>query len=291
MYLKPIERAKSLSPEDFHRHFLSPGRPLILSGAAQEWPALRRWSWAYLKAALGHMTVGVCNNRPADPWTSSSAPDDTMLLSDFIDFLQRGSQELRVCGIRLRKHAPQLLDDFSFPNLLPSGTSKPDARLMLAAAGAVLHMHFDLSLAHHFQTQFLGRTRVLLFPQSQTPLLYRMPMTGKSAADFMGWEHGVDTQHFPALQKLRGYEAILEPGEMLFIPSGCWQHLQCMEAGIALNLRSLPEGALQRLNALSRPLPLAACDEILIRLVPRWWYQRKRWVAAARTAKVLRTQG
>src|SRR5690606_12553383 len=130
------------------------------------------------------------------------------------------------------------------------------------------HMHYDIDLSHIFHTQFIGRKRVLLMPNEQAPLLYRMPLTVESAASFVDWHQGVDEEKFPALAHARGYETILEHGETMFMPSCYWHHMEYMDSGSAMSLRAMPEGMLQQLNGLYHIMPMRIINNMLIKLAP-----------------------
>ena len=72
--------------------------------------------------------------------------------------------------------------------------------LFVGGSGSIAHMHYDIDLSHIFHTQFLGKKRVLLFKNDQSPLIYRMPGTVESAASFVDWHNGVDEAPLPGAQ-------------------------------------------------------------------------------------------
>jgi len=49
----------------------------------------------------------------------------------------------------------------------------------------------------------------------------------------------LDTRQFPAVEKARGYEVILEHGDTLFMPAGYWHHMEYLDSGFAMSLRAL----------------------------------------------------
>src|SRR5687768_5330745 len=44
-------------PGDFYGEYVVPRRPVVLRGAAREWPAVAKWTPAYLKEVIGHRVV------------------------------------------------------------------------------------------------------------------------------------------------------------------------------------------------------------------------------------------
>ncbi len=281
MQLIPIDRVANISPEDFRRNYLLPKKPLIITELSKGWPAYKRWNWEYFKELVGGVQVGVYNNIRAGAKVPVNGADDTMSFGDYLDLIQTGPVELRIFLFNIFKYAPDLTKDFSFPEQFTTVFLKKYPMLFVGGAGSIAHMHYDIDLSHIFHTQFMGRKRVLLMPNSQSPLIYRMPLTVESAASFVNWEYGVDEQKFSALAKAKGYETILEHGETLFMPTGYWHHMQYMDSGFAMSLRALPEGLGQKLNGLYHLLPMRTLNNILIKLAPEWWYNKKRVLANA----------
>ena len=56
--------------------------------------------------------------------------------------------------------------------------------LFVGGATSITHMHFDIDISHILHTQFLGRKRVLLFPNEEQYKLYRKPFEVLSLVDF-----------------------------------------------------------------------------------------------------------
>ncbi len=52
-----VERIERPSPEFFHQHFVSGSRPVIITGAMNQWSALSLWTLDYLKATVGEVIV------------------------------------------------------------------------------------------------------------------------------------------------------------------------------------------------------------------------------------------
>lgn len=290
MQLQPIDRVAHISPEDFRKHYLLPQKPVIITELSKEWLAYKKWNWDYFKSLVGKVEVGVYNNVRAGARVPVNGADDVMLFGDYLDLIQKGPVELRIFLFNIFKYAPQITKDFTFPEQYTKSFLKKYPMLFVGGAGSIAHMHYDIDLSHIFHTQFIGRKRVLLLPNDQSPLIYRMPLTVESAASFVNWEYGVDEQQFPALAKARGYEAILTHGDTLFMPTAYWHHMQYMDSGFAMSLRALPEGISQKLNGLYHIAPMRTLNNMLIKLAPEWWYHKKRELANANARKALQSR-
>lgn len=254
---------------------------------ARQWPAIEKWTWSYFKQVVGETTVPVYNNTRAGAKVPVNGGDGFMKFGNYIDQISLGPSEWRIFLFNLFKHVPVLKQDFTFPEELLSGFLKSYPMLFVGGKGFIAHMHYDLDLSHIFHTQFLGRKRVLLLHNNQSQLIYKMPSTVESAASFVNWQDGVHTKSFPALKYAKGYTAILEHGDTLFMPSGYWHHMQYMDSGFAMSLRAIPAGLSAKFNTLYHLLGMRGFNNMLIKVAPQWWYDYKRKFARNQAEKAI----
>ena len=279
MQLTPIDRVSDITPEKFRKEYLGPHKPLIISDMSHNWPAFTKWTWNYFKDLVGKEKVGVYNNIRAGAHVPVNGADDYMLFGDYLDLIQKGPVELRIFLFNIFKAVPGIVEDFTFPNKYLKNVLKKFPMMFVGGSGSIAHMHYDIDMSHIFHTQFLGRKRVLLVRNDQSPFIYRMPGTVESAASFVDWHEHLDEERFPALKYAQAYQAILEHGDTLFMPSGYWHHMQYIDSGFAMSLRAIPEGIIPKLNGLYHLFGLRGFNNALIKLFPEWWYHYKRKLA------------
>ncbi|WP_143310479.1 cupin-like domain-containing protein [Chitinophaga vietnamensis] len=287
MIITNIDRVENITPEEFRKKYYEPRKPVVISGLSKNWPAFNKWTWDYFKSIVGDKTVGVYNNQRAGANTLVNGADDYITFGDYLDMIQRGPVELRIFLFNIFQHAPQLVEDFTWPDQLAKGFLKKYPMLFVGGAGSVAHMHYDIDLSHIFHTQFIGRKRVLLLENKQSPFIYRMPFTVESAANFVNWHEKLDTEQFPALNHAQGYTTILEHGDMMFMPAGYWHHMEYMDSGFAMSLRALDQSLTGKLNGLYHIVGLRGMNNLMIKMAPQWWYHYKRKLARERADKAL----
>ena len=291
MQLTPIEKVDDISAEEFRAHYLKPKKPLIIRNLAKSWPAYTKWTWDYFKRLVGEVEVGVYNNIRAGANVPVNGDDGRMKFGEYLDMIQKGPVELRIFLFNIFKYAPRIVEDFTFPMQYTKAFLKKYPMLFVGGAGSIAHMHYDIDLSHIFHTQFLGRKRVLLFDNAQSPLIYKMPLTVESSASFVEWQDGVDEEKFPALKHAKGYETILEHGDTMFMPSGYWHHMQYLDSGFAMSLRALPDTLGEKLNGAYHILPMRLMNNLIIKMAPEWWYHKKRVIAKANAEAAMRELG
>ena len=138
--------------------------------------------------------------------------------------ISKGPAGWRIFLFNIFDHAPQLINDFTWPEHLMKGFVKKYPMLFTGGATSVTHMHFDIDLSHILHTQFGGRKRVLMFPFREQHKLYRKPFEVLSLADFSHYYEkngSPDYERFPALKLAKGFDFILELGDTLFMPASC----------------------------------------------------------------------
>jgi hypothetical protein len=280
MQLASVDRVEEISPEDFRRNYFEPMKPLVIRGLASKWPAYTKWNWDFLKAMVGELQVGLYNNVKSDARTPVNTADDYMKFGDYIDMIRRGPSEWRIFLFNLFEHAPNLVNDFIWPDSYCKSFVKKFPMLFTGGQGSVTHMHFDMDLSHIFHTHFMGKKRILLFPHEEQHKLYRKPWEVLSLVNFEKYyykeKNKPDYEHFPALRLARGYELILDHGETLFMPAGYWHHMEYIDPGFAMSLRALQPGLPYKIRGAWNLFAMRPVDTILKKTVPDWWYNYKK---------------
>lgn len=227
---------------------------------------------------MGKQKVGLYNNVKSDAYTPINKADDYKTFGDYIDMIEKGPAEWRIFLFNIFDHAPELKNDFTWPDELMKGFVKRYPMLFTGGAGSITHMHFDIDLSNILHTQFVGRKRVLLFPFEEQYKLYRKPYEVLSLADFTHYykeDSKVDYEKFPALHKAKGYEVILEHGDTLFMPAGYWHHMEYLESGFAISLRAMNASLGGKIKGFSNIILMRHLDTLLKKSLPGKWYSFK----------------
>jgi hypothetical protein len=278
MNLQPVPTLNTVTPAVFKRDFYEPSRPVVIKDLSKHWPAHQKWNWDFFKYIVGDVEVGLYNNVKSDAYTPINTADAYMKFGDYLDLVKQGPVELRVFLFNLFEHAPQLVQDFIWPEHLMRGFVKKYPMLFVGGQGSVTHMHFDIDLSHILHTQFAGRKRVLLFPFEEQHKLYRKPWEVLSMANFEGYHQPgkLDTKSFPALELARGYEVILDHGDTLFMPAGYWHHMEYIDSGFAMSLRALQSSVTGKLRGVWNLFGMRGIDTLLKKKAPERWYAYKK---------------
>jgi hypothetical protein len=279
MRLKPVTTVDSIEPADFKKDFYHPGVPIVIKNLSKDWPATTKWNWDYFKQLVGEKRVPLYNNVKSDAYTPVNTADDYKTFGEYIDMISKGPAGWRIFLFNIFDHAPQLINDFTWPEHLMKGFVKKYPMLFTGGATSVTHMHFDMDMSHILHTQFGGRKRVLMFPLKEQYKLYRKPFEVLSLADFSRYYQdsgSPDYTQFPALKLAEGFDFTLEHGDTLFMPAGYWHHMEYLDSGFAMSLRALHPTLQGKLRGAWNLFGMRTIDTVMKKTMPKWWYENKK---------------
>jgi len=236
MILTPIDRVDRITKDDFVNNYLNKRKPLVIRKASESWPALKKWTFDYLKETVGDKVVPLYDSSKADPSKPINAAAAEMKFADYIDLIQKQPTDLRIFLFDPIKYAPQLLEDYRSPTDLMGGFLDKYPNMFFGGAGSITFLHYDIDLAHIFHTHFNGRKHVILFDNKWKERLYQIPFATYALEDYD--IENPDYTKFPALDGVEGQEIILEHGDTLFMPTGYWHWMKYLNGGYSLSLRA-----------------------------------------------------
>ena len=227
---------RRLTPEQFYREHFFANRPVVLTGLAEGWPALERWTPDQLGSRFGDVVVEVTHGRESDPRYEANFRDHVtkVRFGDYVSRVEQGGASndlylvarnhvLDVPGLRALK------EDFACPDgfLDPATRQQPYVRLWFGPPGTLTPLHCDDR--NILFAQVRGRKQVKLV----APYYYARLYNEESCYSRVDLED-VDLERFPAMADVTVLNVVLEPGECLFIPLGWWHWVKALELSISL---------------------------------------------------------
>ncbi|MEM8999418.1 MAG: cupin-like domain-containing protein [Bacteroidota bacterium] len=234
--LQPIPRVKTITKKEFIRNYFKPQKPVVIEEFIEDWPAYSKWNLDYIKAIAGDKIVPLYDDRPVKHDEGFNEPHAKMRMDAYIDLLKTAPTKYRIFLWNVLKEVPQLQNDFRYPDF---GLTLMKRLPMLFFGGSDSHtfMHYDIDLANIFHFHFEGDKQCILFPQSETKFLYKIPhsLITREDIDFAD----PDFEKWPALQNAKGHIAHLKHGNVIYIPEGYWHHMKYISPGFSMSLRAI----------------------------------------------------
>uniref|UniRef100_A0A3P8VVP6 Bifunctional peptidase and (3S)-lysyl hydroxylase JMJD7 n=1 Tax=Cynoglossus semilaevis TaxID=244447 RepID=A0A3P8VVP6_CYNSE len=252
-------------PLQFYRDWIGPNRPCIIRNAFNHWPALTRWKSEYLKEKVGSkvISVAVTPNGYADAVNGDRfvMPEERhMTFSTVLDIIEGKVPHSGIFYVQkqcsnLLEELPELKDDVE-PHIswMSDALGKlPDAvNFWLGESKAITSMHKD-----HYENLYCvisGEKTFLLLPPTDRPFIpygvyqpavYHERDNGEfEVVDQIGAEKvpwipldplDPDLQRFPQYSQAHPLCCSVKAGEMLYLPSLWFHHVQQTQGCIAVN--------------------------------------------------------
>ncbi|XP_058018013.1 bifunctional peptidase and (3S)-lysyl hydroxylase JMJD7 isoform X2 [Ahaetulla prasina] len=233
-------------PLDFYREWICPNKPCIIRNAFHHWPALKKWTLGYLRRIMGSklVSVAVTPNGYADAVYQDwfVMPEERhMPFSAFLDILEKKITSPGVFYVQ--KQCSNLIEEF--PELI--GDVEPEIPWMSEAL-----VHKD-----HYENLYCvisGEKHFLLHPPSDRPFIpyelyppatYHVSEDGSfdiledKTAEKVPWipldPLSPDLKQYPEYAQAKPLRCTVKSGEMLYLPSLWFHHVQQSHGCIAVN--------------------------------------------------------
>jgi histone arginine demethylase JMJD6 len=276
-----IEHRANLSYHEFAEKYLYANKPVVVTDALRQWKALSRWTPEFFKVEFGDMkfTIGEDLKRQAGYKDKDNGGPVEYTMAHFVDRVLESTEENPAPYFRNRilydlfpslKEDIEPLPEYFQPNWLPerylvkyvSEVLNRGAAIELYIGGkgsAFPVLHYDGAGTHAFLMQIYGRKQFIVFPPSQEAFLY--PSPEKQNFSMVNSMDKPDLNRFPLFAKAVATTFILEPGELLFVPSHWWHTTKMLTPSITISINTVNQSnwhELVNFVAMRRRNPLVA---------------------------------
>ena len=226
-----IERRCGLTAERFEFEYRGRQRPVLLEGAAADWPAVRTWSFGHLAARCGTTRVTV------DSYNSQRARE--VSFAEFVRMLS-DSTDSKAAPIYLQEwyyqaDCPQLAADlpeleiaqYDFRRDLYGGNISTNHQLWLSQKGGITRLHQDSYMVDVMHVQIVGAKRWrILGPMAD------LTTRSDGTPDWGGLIDDPDTQLM---------QCVMEPGDVLYLPALWFHRIELLTDSIGLGRKCLDQ--------------------------------------------------
>ena len=229
---KPIPRVVRPTYDEFYHEYDLPQRPVVMTGATEDWRAMQLWNHDWFGQTYGSTDVLLSRERTHTTKVAS------LKLKRYIDLVLHGKD----AGLYMDQFSfdkiPGLSDHIGTPYANP-GRRNVDLNLWIGPAGTFISLHKDhhigFDYADNIFAQIRGRKRTVLVSPDQDHLMYARPKEqGAHWHSQVDWENP-DFDRFPLFRHVTLLETVVGPGELLFIPGNYWHSLRSLDPSISVS--------------------------------------------------------
>lgn len=232
-----IPRRTDLSAEAFLEQYYAPGRPVILSGAIDSWPALSKWTPEYLRDLVGSATIECQGGRKANAKfeLEKDSHKRQMPFDEFIDqIVATSGNDLYLTAYNSAANAAALAPLAADMGEIEAVLDRPGAQnpgmIWIGPKGTFTPLHHDLT--NNLIVQVVGRKRVVMASPAETPKLYNRLHVFSDVGNVT--DPDLDRSAYPKVADARLHEVVMEPGEALFVPIGWWHQVEALDFSVSL---------------------------------------------------------
>lgn len=284
MELKTLDKIRNIGQDQFVSSFMRKNRPVIIEDFVNaNSPAFQKWDYDYFKTIAGEKEVDVYGGEIHSLNRAASKPVARMTFGEYLDLIGSKATEYRLFLFNLLTINPELKKDIIYRDITRGKVLHWLPFMFFGGEGSNTRNHVDIDMSHVFLTQYHGVKRVWLFPLSQSDLLYKLPYNFHSIANLKT----SSPEEFPGLKYLKGYEAVLEPGQTLYMPSGWWHFIQYETEGYSISVRALPFRLVERWRGFRNLVITQHFDNLMRKIFKEKWFDYKVSVASKRAQRAI----
>lgn len=233
-----IERVdgKNITLKEFKEKYLKEGVPVVLSGAAADWPCVKNWKPEFIADKYGDDEVSLIDASPAQMNNINYKPETTTL-RDVIMTMDDGPIKKYSRFNRILHEHPELKKDFNMMWLLLARnfvSSGQTFQVFIGGKGTKTHIH--CAAEHNIFIQVYGRKHWVIYPPEYDCAL--QPEVTRTPYFHTAFDPDhPDYEKYPAMEYLDRYECTLEAGDILFNPPSYWHHVTNLSGSIGVGFR------------------------------------------------------
>jgi histone arginine demethylase JMJD6 len=252
-----IEHRTNLSYEEFAGRYLFANKPVVVTDALRSWKALTSWSPEFFKRQFGDMKFTINEDLKQKASYQDNVGTAEYTMACFIDRVLESTDEKPAPYFRNRvlydlfpslKQDIQPLPEYFLPNWLPERYLVKHVNEVLnrgaaleiyigGEGGSFPVLHYDGAGTHAFLMQIYGRKQFILYSPEQEPFLY--PSPERKNLSLINSIDNPDLDKFPLFAKAVATTFVLEPGELLFVPSHWWHTTKMLTPSISISANVL----------------------------------------------------
>lgn len=230
--LQPINEISTISHKDFYDNHIKKNESVLLTNMMSTWDAKKIWSIEYFEK--------IGKDKKAFSYKGNIRQDDTnWQYGVFLDYLNeiknysKSATSTYLGNMSISKMFPELLEHVDF-SLISTNTVRNSTSLWIGPPGTITGWHTD-RLANNILAQIKGRKLVFLVNPEQKNTMYPShkyePGSRLSDVNMEAFQY----EKTPLFKNTKVRYALIEPGQMLFIPQNWWHCVYGIDISISSN--------------------------------------------------------
>lgn len=239
--MREVDIVDTIRKKDFDNYYFSKQKPVIVTNGINDWYATKHWSMDYFAKTYGDkkVNVGISDTKvfsysKVHQKTKGLMRVESLPMRELIENLldENSKEKYYLVHQTISESFKELINDFSIPSW-GDQNEKYSTHLWVGAKNNTVPLHWDSS--HNFLAQIYGVKTLWLFAPDQSNFLY--PTYTEAPHNHSGVPNieNPDYTKYPEFKNAKHTRVTLNPGSVLFIPSGWWHQVRSLSDSASIN--------------------------------------------------------
>lgn len=230
---QPVEIIRSINSTTFKKDYFNKSQPVLIKNYAKEWGAAKNWNLDFFLNLKEDKDIYLLSDnfiQDDNRYKKASFKDYIQKLKDAE--LNKGKVKDYLTTLDIFEYYPHLKSDIDF-SFFEKHTKVNDITAWIGPKGTISGFHADT--ANNVYTQIKGRKMFIICSPK-----YNKTMYPSSKHIYGAVASEVDINNFneekhPNFKSNDFKIAILEPGDVLFVPQNWWHYVQALDSSISIS--------------------------------------------------------
>lgn len=230
---EPIEELQELDPATFKKKYFNSKRPVLIKGFANEWEAKKKWDLDYflnLKEDREILLLSENFIQDDNRYTKASFKKYIQMLKDS----ETGKEKVKeyLTTLNIFEYYPHLKSEVDF-SLFENETKTNEVTAWIGPSGTISGFHADT--ANNMYAQIRGKKMFIICSADFNKQMYPSDKHIFEAVASQVDINNFDSERFPRFNDVTFIKAILEPGDVLYLPQKWWHYVQSLDPSISIS--------------------------------------------------------
>lgn len=230
---KPVEECTSLDSKTFKTNYFNKRKPVLIKGLAKQWGATRKWNFDFL--------LNLKEDREIQLLSDNFIQDDNRYKkASFKEYIQKlkdaehtnGRVKDYLTTLDIFEYFPHLKKDIDF-SLFEKHTKANTITAWIGPRGTISGFHADT--ANNMYAQIKGRKMFIICSTESNKNMYPSNKYIYAATASQVDINSFNPEKFPDFMNIAFKVAILEPGDILYLPQKWWHYVQSLDTSISIS--------------------------------------------------------
>ncbi|MEL0456417.1 cupin-like domain-containing protein [Flavobacteriaceae bacterium SZ-1-7] len=228
----PVEEVTNLDSKTFKDKYFNK-KTVLIKGMAKDWGATKNWNLDFF--------LNLKNEAEVDLLSGNFIQNDNRYKkSSFKSFIQRLKDAKEnnktitdyLTTLDIFNYFPDLKKDIDF-SFFENHVDINDVTAWIGPKGTISGFHNDTG--KNMYAQIMGKKMFLIVPPKYNNKMYPSEKYINGGAASLVDINNFDAEKFPKFKEAQFIKVILEPGDVLHVPSKWWHYVQSLDTSISVS--------------------------------------------------------